>query len=217
MTWDISTPIGADKVNKVAQQLREAKEAIEIAFEDEHHFPEGYHKFPSDSVSPPNPDKIGRWRYNPNVSYASLQRDTGTTWDNLTPPANLFPSGITMLFCQITAPVGWTRKTTHDDRMLRVVSGVGGGVGGTWGLILPNTTTTHTHTLTAYVGTIVHSITGYGVSDGSPFAGIYNTPFGNHTADHTHSSVSNSDYAHIHTIADTWKPKYKDVIEAERD
>jgi len=215
-TWNVSTPSGLDKINKVAQQLREAKEAIEAAFSEEHYFPEGYHKFLSDSLSPPNPDKIGRWRYNPGASYAALQRDTGTEWDNLTTPANLFPSGITMLFCQTSAPVGWTRKTTHDDRMLRVASGVGAGVGGAWGLTLPNTTTTHTHTLSAYIGTLTHSITYYGLG-GDYYADNCKTSLNSHVVDHTHDSVSNSDYAHIHTIADTWKPAYKDVIEAERD
>lgn len=43
------------------------------------------------------------------------------------PPApNLelgIPSGTLMLFQQSTAPVGWTKQTTHDDKALRVVSG----------------------------------------------------------------------------------------------
>ena len=40
------------------------------------------------------------------------------------------PSGTKMLFAQATAPAGWTKDTTHNDKSLRVVSGTGGGSGG---------------------------------------------------------------------------------------
>ena len=35
----------------------------------------------------------------------------------------VFPSGTAMLFAQTTAPTGWTKSTTHNDKALRVVSG----------------------------------------------------------------------------------------------
>jgi hypothetical protein len=35
-----------------------------------------------------------------------------------------FPSGTRMLFQQTTAPTGWTKDTTHDDKAIRVVSGI---------------------------------------------------------------------------------------------
>jgi len=34
-----------------------------------------------------------------------------------------FPSGTLMLFQQTSAPTGWTKQTTHDNKALRVVSG----------------------------------------------------------------------------------------------
>ena len=34
-----------------------------------------------------------------------------------------FPSGTKMLFQQTTAPVGWAKQTTHNNKALRVVSG----------------------------------------------------------------------------------------------
>ena len=40
------------------------------------------------------------------------------------------PSGTKMLFAQASAPTGWTKDTTHNDKSLRVVSGTGGGSGG---------------------------------------------------------------------------------------
>ena len=39
-------------------------------------------------------------------------------------------SGDTTLWYQAAAPTGWTKQTTHNDKALRVVSGTGGGSGG---------------------------------------------------------------------------------------
>jgi hypothetical protein len=35
----------------------------------------------------------------------------------------IFPVGTLMLFQQTTAPTGWTKQTTHNDKALRVVTG----------------------------------------------------------------------------------------------
>lgn len=40
-----------------------------------------------------------------------------------------FASGTKMLFQQTTAPTGWTKDTTHDDKALRVVTGTAGSGG----------------------------------------------------------------------------------------
>jgi len=56
-----------------------------------------------------------------------------------------FPSGTVMVFHQASAPTGWTQDTTNNDKALRVVSGSGGGTGGTHGLTSPPSTS-HTHT-----------------------------------------------------------------------
>lgn len=44
---------------------------------------------------------------------------------NIAAPAALpsFPAGTVMLFAQTTAPVGWTKLVTHNNKALRVVSG----------------------------------------------------------------------------------------------
>jgi len=42
---------------------------------------------------------------------------------------NAFPSGTKMLFQQTSAPTGWTKNTTHDNKALRVVSGTAGSGG----------------------------------------------------------------------------------------
>lgn len=43
-------------------------------------------------------------------------------------PASI-PSGTKMLFQQTSAPTGWTKDTTHNDKALRVVSGTAGSGG----------------------------------------------------------------------------------------
>jgi hypothetical protein len=43
----------------------------------------------------------------------------------------LIPSGTVMLFVQTAAPTGWTKSEAHNDKALRIVSGAGGGTGGT--------------------------------------------------------------------------------------
>lgn len=45
----------------------------------------------------------------------------GTTWTSGSAPG--FPAGTAMLFAQTSAPTGWTKSTTHNDKALRVVSG----------------------------------------------------------------------------------------------
>ena len=37
--------------------------------------------------------------------------------------AEPFPSGTSMLFQQTSAPTGWTKQTTHNDKALRIVTG----------------------------------------------------------------------------------------------
>lgn len=42
-----------------------------------------------------------------------------------------FPAGTLMLFQQTSAPTGWTKQTTHDNKALRVVNGTAGSGGTT--------------------------------------------------------------------------------------
>lgn len=46
--------------------------------------------------------------------------------------AAVFPPGTAMVFRQSAAPPGWTQDTTINDSVLRLVSGAGGGTGGSW-------------------------------------------------------------------------------------
>lgn len=55
----------------------------------------------------------------------------GPLFGTLTGGWAYMPSGTTAVFYQASAPTGWTQVTTQNDAALRVVSGVGGGGGGT--------------------------------------------------------------------------------------
>lgn len=223
-TWDITTPRALDQINQVGANIREFKTALEDAFGEEHHMepywidgaPSGYHKFPSESASVPDPAKAGRWRYNPGASYLCIQRDSGTEWEDLTTPYSLFPTGTKMLFSQDSAPVGWTRISTYDDRMLRVVSSTGAGTGGTWGFDLDAKTSSHTHTIASYSGSLAHSFNSANADISYPdFYAIASVT--DHSVSHTHGTVDSNDFSHTHSVAATWKPSYKDIIACQRD
>lgn len=47
------------------------------------------------------------------------------------PGSESFVAGTLMLFQQSSAPTGWTKQTTHNDKVLRVVSGAAGSGGST--------------------------------------------------------------------------------------
>lgn len=51
--------------------------------------------------------------------------------DDLNSRRGIFPISTAWTFYQAAAPTGWTKQTTHNNKALRVVSGSGGGSGGT--------------------------------------------------------------------------------------
>lgn len=57
---------------------------------------------------------------------------TGVTFDDgtsLNSKYGVLAQGTVSVFFQASAPTGWTKVTTHNDKTLRVVSGTGGGFG----------------------------------------------------------------------------------------
>lgn len=60
----------------------------------------------------------------------------------------LFPAGTRLPFAQAAAPTGWTQinDDTTNNRMLRVVNGDGGSIGGTHSPVINNVVPAHTHT-----------------------------------------------------------------------
>lgn len=73
-----------------------------------------------------------------------------------------FPAGTAMLFQQTTAPTGWTKSTTHDNKALRVVSGTAGS-GGT----VAFTTAFASKSVAGSVTTTVNSTTATGTISGT--------------------------------------------------
>jgi hypothetical protein len=108
--------------------------------------------------------------FNPSTGTLSATTFNGA-WSSI-------PSGTRLPFAQASAPTGWTQDTSDNanNRMLRVVSSTGNGVGGSSSPILNNVVPSHTHGFTS----------------------------GNQSADHTHSGTTGTVSAdHQHYIANT--------------
>ena len=78
-----------------------------------------------------------------NGQFLALSSGTGNlTWTTVT-SEDFIPNGSVMAFFQASAPTGWTQVTTQNDKVLRVVSGTGGGTGGDWAMSAGETTSSH--------------------------------------------------------------------------
>ncbi len=126
----------------------------------------------------------------------------------------IIPAGTKMLFVQSAAPTGWTQDTSKNDYMLRIVSGTGGGSGGTDSPILNDKIPAHNHTMTTD-GDHSHGI-GYSVAQDSVSNGGEWIVAPNNTIQSTVAG------AHAHVInnnanAANWAPKYINTIIASKD
>jgi len=151
------------------------------------------------------------------------------------------PAGTVMLFVQTSAPTGWTKSTTHNNKALRVVSGSassGGSVAFTTafasqavsGTVASYTLTTadipsHTHTATVTDPGHFHTVT-TGGSAGSGYASLTQSTNTTQNTDTktTGISVSNSSTGggggHSHGFTGTainLAVQYVDVIIATKD
>jgi hypothetical protein len=100
-----------------------------------------------------------------------------------------FPAGTVMLFYQAAAPTGWTKLTTQNDKVLRVVSGAGGVAGGTNSFssvmaqtVVGNTTLSvaqlpvHNHTVPQSTnGGVLGNVTGGSANFWYAYAGTFNS------------------------------------------
>ena len=132
------------------------------------------------------------------------------------------PAGTNMLFAQAAAPTGWTKDTTHNNKALRVVSGSGGGSGGSVdftaafasqsviGTVGGHALTiaempAHTHT---YARMIIASTASPALGGGT----------GNVSTDNTGSTGNGDPHTHSFTgTAINLAVKYVDVIIAAKD
>jgi hypothetical protein len=136
-----------------------------------------------------------------------------------------FPSGTAMLFVQTSAPTGWTKSTTHDNKALRIVSGaassggsvafttaftsqaVSGTVGST--VLTTNQIPSHSHTTLSDL---------YGVSGGG--ASVLTSISGTSGSRSGVTAVTGGGLGHDHTFTGTainLAVQYVDVIIAIKD
>tara|TARA_R110000737_G_scaffold318929_1_gene329940 strand:- start:313 stop:972 length:660 start_codon:yes stop_codon:yes gene_type:complete len=100
------------------------------------------------------------------------------------------PSGTVMVFYQAAAPTGWTKSTANNDKALRVVSGSGGGVGGTHGLSSPPSLA-HTHTGAAHVHSVGAHSHGNTLSAAAHTLTTSQMPSHNHSGGNSYSTGGN--------------------------
>lgn len=146
----------------------------------------------------------------------ALQRDSGSVWADV---GTVIPAGTKMVFYQAAAPTGWTKDATNNDKALRVVSGDGGGSGGTHALSTPPSIA-HTHTTAGHSLSVdempshSHTVPVYSTYGGDATICASNTTSLKGTV--TTSSVgSGNSHAHGDTGSTTptaFAPQYIDVI-----
>ena len=126
-----------------------------------------------------------------------------------------------MVFQQTSAPVGWTKQTTHNDKALRVVSGSAGSAGsvafstvfGKTGTDGTSTTLAQTasHNHTVSNNPFVRSISGQNIgSDGSGITVAHNP-----TNDNISINSAGSGNSHSHTM--DIRVQYVDIIIARKN
>ena len=159
------------------------------------------------------------------VSVAELNYCAGVTSNiqtqinTISPGSAAIPAGTVMPFFQAAAPTGWTKITTHNNKMLRVVSGSGGGSGGIHSPILNDKITSHVHTWT---GTIAaggaHS---HDVDFVANYVGAVQSGAGTNAVQTYQTIATTTEPNHTHTVSGTnaapagavnWQPLYIDMI-----
>ena len=153
-----------------------------------------------------------------------------TAFNNVDIVGPQFEGGTVMYFGQAAAPAGWT-QTAEDDRMLRVVAGAGGGVGGTDSPIAAHTHTgpSHNHTTANHTLTIdqipAHTHAVYHVLVNlDQVASPFNVPTNSGASHNSGSTGGNGAHNHGNTgnsgtgaTSSNFTPRYKDIIECTKD
>lgn len=133
------------------------------------------------------------------------------------------PSGTKMLFAQTSAPTGWTKDTTHNDKALRVVSGnasSGGSVAFTTAFASKSVSGTvgGTALTVDQIPPHFHTVEILNVASPTAFGGI-NTVYGG-SGVLSATSVVGGNQAHTHSFSGTaidLAVSYVDVIIATKD
>lgn len=141
------------------------------------------------------------------------------------------PSNVPILIIASTAPTGWTQVTSYNDKVIRIVSGAGGGQGGSWTISGLATEAAHTHPTPihshwlALKGSTLQSVMSDEMVGDSEAAGVWRG-LGNQTTGgpgdwfrprygYTETSgngTTGASSAHNHASDASWRPLYLDVI-----
>ena len=166
----------------------------------------------------PNSPTIGQIYPSPAVVGVPTYTWNGTAWVVNAGP--YLPSGTITDFFQAAAPTGWTRITTNDDALIRVVGSATPSSGGTNGFVATFNTQTVTGNFTLTTATIPahgHTLPG---GDAGPVGGP-NSPVSidlvqsNGSANSTATGNAGSGGAHSHPI--TTSIKYVDMLLASKN
>lgn len=177
------------------------------------------------SLTDPNADRILFWDDSLGaMTWLTLGTNlsiTGTTID----ASGGFPSGTLMLFQQTSAPTGWTKQTTHNNKALRVVSGTASSGGS-----VAFTTAFASQAVSGTVGNFTlttneipaHNHTPQGYATGSGGAVNLNRNTANTTLGNFALTTSNTGGGAAHNHSFTGTPidlavQYVDLIIASKD
>jgi len=169
---------------------------------------------------------------------AGLLGTTGAVVDAMAILGQVFPAGTRMSFNQTLAPTGWTKDTTINDSIMRIVSGTVGNGGSTAFSTFNAQTSTAAYTLTtADIPSHSHSVTDSGhahsligggtcrqlvVSTGgganyAPAAGASTADITSVAGAVTGVSINNNGGGGSHSHGITTSIKYNDFIIASKD
>jgi hypothetical protein len=167
----------------------------------------------------PNSPTVGQTYPSPPVAGVPTYTWNGTSW-NTTSGGIEFSSGTVMQFAQAAAPTNWTRVTTYDDALIRIVGSATPSSGGTNGFVAVYNTVTATGNFTlatAQMGSHSHTLPG---GDAGPVL-VPNSPQSiyavqsNGSANSTVTGAAGGGGAHGHSI--TRNIKYVDMLLASKN
>lgn len=96
----------------------------------------------------------------------------GKTFSSTDDVIDNFPAGTALSFFQASAPSGWVQNTSNNDAFLRVVSGAGGGTGGS----ASAATLAHIHAMSTHYHTMnTHNHKVYDYVGATSAAQVYNS------------------------------------------
>lgn len=193
--WDTTNPDDGDIVSQYPANERAARAAVVTNFGVDHHEVDdadiGKHEviqLTAEATPTIAAGDVGLWNDSGVLKTRSGTGAVQTAVLGGSADALVAPAGTKLVFYQASAPTGWTQDVAVNDQVLKVVSGTGGGTGGSWTI---SGVTVDNHTLTVSQMP-AHD---HGGSSGSTAPGT------NTTGSHGHTGSANSAGAHTHSYS----------------